>query len=206
MQDASVKNWAKNWERDSPLTPEILESTRELNHRFLDLLALKSDQWNAPRWNGVVPLSAAQKAAAAGCPYALFDVRFHDDRHWRARLAGDAAWCVSDAAPGDENVCNFVRLALFFAWHVASTTRPAAQLLLGMNEDTAAAFRGVTIDRMLMLAPAEAANLTARWDDCPGYWSALTGAASRPNLHRLRRIQLSGFQLAAAARLGQSVG
>jgi hypothetical protein len=197
MQDAFVKNWA----RDPHLTPGILESTRELNHRFLDLVALKPDGWNAPRWDGIAPLTAPQKAAVADCPYALFDLRFHDDAHWRTRLAPGATWGVSDAAPGDENVRNFVRLALFFAWHVASTTRPAAQLLLGMNEATAEAFRGATIDRMLILAAAEAVNLTARWDDCPRYWSALTGAAARPDSPGLRRIQLYGLQLAAAARL-----
>lgn len=202
MQDASVKNWA----RDPHLTLEILESTRQLNHRFLDLVALKCGGWNAPRWDSIAPLSAAQKAAAAACPYALFDLRFHDDNYWRTRLAPGATWSVSDAAPGDENVRNFVRLALFFAWHVASTTRPAAQLLLGMNEPTAEAFRGVTIDRMPMLAAGETVNLTARWDDCPRYWSALTGAAARPNAPGLRRIQLYGLQLAAAARLGQNAG
>jgi len=34
------------------------------------------------------------------------------------------------------------------------------------------------------------------------YWCALAGAASRPNPGELRRIQLYGLQLAAAARLG----
>ncbi len=202
MQDAMVKSWA----RDPHLTPEVLESTRELNHRFLDLVALKSDLWNAPRWDGIAPLSAQQKAAAASCPYALFDLRFHDERHWRSRLEPGVMWNVADAGPGDENVRSFVRLALFFAWHVASTTKPTAQLLLGMNESTAEAFRKVTIDRMPMLAAAEAPNLTARWDDCPGYWSALTGAAARPNSPGLKRVQLYGLQLAAAVRLNQHWG
>jgi hypothetical protein len=202
MQDASVNTWA----RDSRLAPEILGSTRELNHRFLDLIAAKSDGWNAPRWDGIAPLSARQRSAAANCPYALFDLRFHDDAHWRARFASGSTWTVSDAEPGDETVRNFVRMALFFAWHVASTTKPMALLLLGMNEATAEAFRGVTIDRMPMLAPAEALNLRARWDDCLTYWSALADAAARPDFPGLRRIQLYGLQLAAAVRLEQRRG
>jgi hypothetical protein len=95
----------------------------------------------------------------------------------------------------------FARLALFFAWHVASTAKLAAQLLFGMHEDTAAAFREATIDCLPSLAETEAVHLTARWNDCPAYWSALTGAASRQNAAGLRRIQLYGLQLAAAARL-----
>src|ERR1700730_17481393 len=95
----------------------------------------------------------------------------------------------------------FAALALFFAWHVACTTKLAAQLLLGMHEVTAAAFREATIDCLPSLAETEAGHLTARWNNCTAYWSALTGAASRENPASLRRIQLYGLQLAAAARL-----
>jgi hypothetical protein len=101
----------------------------------------------------------------------------------------------------DRKTLEFVRLALFFAWHVASTTKLAAQLLLGMHEVTAAAFREATIDCLPSLAETEAGNLTARWNNCTAYWGALTGAASRQNPASLRRIQLYGLQLAAAARL-----
>ena len=48
----------------------------------------------------VAPLSAAQRAAAAGCPYALFDLRFQDDAHWRARLQNADDWRVADESRG----------------------------------------------------------------------------------------------------------
>ena len=205
MQDAHVKNWA----RERHVSAEMLESTRELNHRFLDLVGMPSSAWSSTARGGwstdvsgqVAPLSAAQKKAAADCPYALFDLRFCNAGHWHARLQPETRWSVADEVPVEENIRNFARLALFFAWHVASTGGLAAQLLLGMNEDTAAAFRGVTIDCVPTLAATEAINLTARWSHCPKYWSALAGAASRPNPAQLRRIQLYGLQLAAAERL-----
>jgi hypothetical protein len=205
MQDAHVKNWA----RERPVSVEMLESTRELNHRFLDLVGMPSSTWSATARGGwstdvsgqVAPLSAAQKKAAADCPYALFDLRFYNARYWHARLQPESRWSVADEVSVDENIRNFARLALFFAWHVASAGGLAAQLLLGMNEDTAAAFRGVTIDCVPTLAATEAINLTARWNHCPKYWSALAAAASRPNPAQLRRIQLYGLQLAAAERL-----
>lgn len=204
MQDAHVGNWA----RESHVPAELLESVRELNHRFLDLVGTPGD-WTAPSRVGlsaalsgqVAPLSDAQKAAAANCPYALFDLRFHDDGHWQTRLRPASRWSVADAVAVDEKTLDFVWLALFFAWHVASTATLGARLLLGMNEATAAAFRGATIDHLPALVATEAVNLTARWSNCETYWSALTGAASSPNLTGLRRIQLYGLQLAAAARL-----
>jgi hypothetical protein len=203
MQDAHINPWS----RQSQLTIEMRDSVRELNHRFLDLVASRPDGWRASRGATsievsarVAPLSPAQKAAMSNCPYALFDLRFHDERHWRPRLEAGGHWSVAEES-ADPHTLEFVKLALFFAWHAASSSKLAAQLLLGMHDATAAAFRGATIDCLPALAASEAVHLTARWSDCGGYWSALTGAASRPNVAELRRVQLHGLQLAAAARL-----
>jgi hypothetical protein len=202
MQDAHVGSWL----REAHVSAEIQGSVRDLNHRFLDLVVGRPGGWSIPGRGlsaavsaRIAPLSAAQMSAAANCPYALFDLRFHDDGYWRARLR--AAGGVAESVAADAGTVEFARLALFFAWHVASTARLAAQLLFGMHEDTAAAFREATIDRLPSLAETEAGHLTARWNDCTAYWSALTEAASRQNPASLRRIQLYGLQLAAAARL-----
>jgi hypothetical protein len=204
MQDAHVGTWLRN----AHVSAEIQVSVRDLNHRFLDLVVGRPGGWSMPGrgLSGAVsariaPLSPAQKSAAANCPYALFDLRFHDDGYWRTRLRAAALGGVAEGTPPDGKTLEFARLALFFAWHVASTTKLAAQLLLGMHEATAAAFREATIDCLPSLAETEAGHLTARWNNCTAYWSALAGAASRENPASLRRIQLYGLQLAAAARL-----
>jgi len=194
MQEAFVGNWAQ----ESHLSAEILGSLRDLNHRFLDLTAARTTDWVA---GCVAPLSAAQRAAAAGCPYALFDLRFQDDGHWRLRLQTSEAWRVADESTADDETVNFVRLALFYAWHVASSAGLKAQLLLGMNGTTAAAFRRITVNQLPALVATEAVHLSARWSGCAAYWSALTAAASRADPAALRRVQLYGLQLAAAARL-----
>jgi hypothetical protein len=193
MQDATIGNWV--WE--SHLSVEHLNSMRDLNHRFLDLTQARDCSLGTK----VAHLSAAQRAAAASCPYALFDVRFGDDAHWQGCLAAGAQCGVADGPGVDEATRDFVRLALFYAWHVASSTAIAAHLLLGMHATTAAALRRVTVDRLPALVATEAAHLTARWSDCPAYWTALLDAAARADAKALRRVQLSGLQLAAAAHL-----
>jgi hypothetical protein len=210
MQDAMVGRWAQ----ESHWSAEVLGSLRDLNHRFLDLAAARTSDWPASGGAGpggarstlrlagqVVPLSAAQRAAAAACPYALFDLRFQDDGHWRSRLQNLGAWHVADESVVDDDTVGFVRLALFYAWHVASSAGLKAQLLLGMNGNTAAAFRRITVNTLPELVATESANLSARWSDCAAFWSALTGAASRADPKALRRVQLYGLQLAAAAQL-----
>jgi hypothetical protein len=205
MQHAIVSTWAG----ESLLTAETLESLRDLNHRFLDLAGTRPGGWSAsdsgaraPELAGrVAQLSQEQRAAAANCPYALFDLRFQDGVYWRLRLQNPDRWRVADAPVVDADTGNFVRLALFYAWHVAASATLAPQLLLGMNNETVAAFRCITLSSLPELAATEAVNLTARWSNRRAYWSALTGAASRADGAELRRVQLYGLQLAAAARL-----
>jgi hypothetical protein len=194
MQEAFVGNWSQ----ESHLSAEILDSMRDLNHRFLDLAAARTTDWVAAC---VAPLSTAQRAAAAGCPYALFDLRFQDDGYWCSRLRTPGSWRVADEWAADDETVSFVRLALFYAWHVASSVGLEAQLLLGMNGGTAAAFRRITVNRLPALVATEAVHLSARWNGCTAYWSALTAAASSADAAALRRVQLYGLQLAAAARL-----
>jgi hypothetical protein len=198
MQEGTGGNWA----REPHLSPEHLSSVRGLNQRFLDLADLTADDWlpAAGLTEQLAPLSETQRAAVANCPYALFDLRFEDEAYWTARLAQPALHRVADE-PVAEEVVDFARLALFYAWHVSCTAGLAAQLLLGMSATTVETFRGCSVNDLPALAAAEAVNLGARWRDSAAYWSALIGAALRSDAAELRRVQLYGLQLAAAARL-----
>ncbi|MGC1524283.1 MAG: hypothetical protein WA803_22280, partial [Steroidobacteraceae bacterium] len=189
MQEAIWGSWAGS----SDLSAGNLESLRELNHRFLDLAAARNSGW-AAAGTGVpldlagrlIPLSAPQREAAAGCPYALFDLRFQDGGYWRRRLQNSDDWRVADEAGVDVDTVGFVRLALFYAWHICASAGLTAQLILGMSGDTAAAFRRTTVDQLPALAAAEATHLSARWSECTAFWSALTAAASRADPAALR--------------------
>lgn len=205
MQDAEIDLWA----HDEQVPTELLRSMRGLNLRFLELMAATSlsDGWDwvqqgtrAVVLDHIAALSSTQKLAVADCPYALFDLRFHDEAHWHARLHTPAG-CVAEAAMVNPEAVEFARLAIFFAWHAAHATRFAATLLLGMRPQTVSDFHRADLDRLPGLIAAEAVNLTARWSDCPAYWAALTAAAAESRPARLKRIQLYGLQLATAARL-----
>jgi hypothetical protein len=176
-----------------------LTSLRGLNSRFLDLAGTGLLASGLARQ--VASLLPVQRAAAANCPYALFDLRFGDDLYWRQRLQTPGNWRIADEPRVQADTVEFVQLALFYTWHLASSTGLAAHLLLGMHGNTAEAFRGIAVDALPSLALAEAPNLSARWSGCSSYWSALIGAAARPDPAALRRVQLSGLQLAAAAQL-----
>jgi hypothetical protein len=195
VQDSFVGNWT----RQSHVSVEHLNSVRGLNRRFLDLAGkgVLMPSFGVQ----LAPLSPAQRAAAANCPYALFDLRFADDAYWRGRLQMAGGWRIADEPHADPDTVDFVRLALFYTWHVASSAGLTAHLLLGMHSHTAEAFRCVAVDALPDLARAEAANLSARWSGCNAYWTALISAAARPDAAALRRVQLSGLQLAAATQL-----
>ena len=196
-----------SWTRQPRLFSEqALAALHDLNHRFLDLLGSHCGDWSrelglpAEVTLQVAPLTAAERAAAANCPYALYDLRFHDDEHWRSCLSGGAQRRVADETV-QADTANFVRLALFYAWHMASRPSLIAQLQLGMTEDTAAAFRSVTLNSLAALVATGARNLSPRWRTSAIFWRALTSAAARRDAASLRRIQLFGVQLAAATRL-----
>jgi hypothetical protein len=195
VQDACIGNWTPQ----AHLSMEHLASMRGLNGRFLDLVG--NGLLSPLLARQIASLSRAQRISAANCPYALFDLRFADDGYWRVRLQAVGTWRVADDDQVDAEIVDFVRLALFYTWHVASSAGLAAHLLLGMHGNTAEAFRGVSVDALPALALAEAPNLTARWSGCRSFWSALIGAAAHPDPAALRRVQLSGLQLAAAAQL-----
>jgi hypothetical protein len=195
MQESFIGSWTQQ----PHLSPQHQTCVSGLNRRFLSLAA--KDFLARSCGARVALLSPAQCAAAADCPYALFDLRFQDEAHWGSRLQSAAAWRIADQPKVDEDTVDFVRLALFYTWHVASTAGLTAHLLLGLHASTADAFRRISVDALPALALSEAIHLTPRWGHCHAYWNALVNAAARPDPAVLRRVQLSGLQLAAAAQL-----
>lgn len=210
MSDAAISNWGKG----TLLSVEALESLHDLNYRFLNWAAERAGSysldWIGADLNGLparlasllAPLSRGARESAAQCPYALFDLRFHDQSYWHQRLRNFTLWRVSECSV-DSDTEDFVRLALFFSWHVACHAQFAAQLLLGMSETTVNDFRRLRVNEVTALVATESMHLTAKWSQSGAYWNALVGAAARRDASGLRRAQLSGLQLAAFVKLDE---
>ncbi len=198
---------------------------RDLNLQFLGLLATPAN-WIGGGCAGLssdvlerlASLSDSQRSAAARCPYALFDVRLDDDRHWRCALEAVDAWRIADEpclATAREDAASpsaarssasgaadrLMQLLLFYAWTVAGSAHPVERALLGMSNVTASLLRDTPLHRLPAVAAREAPHLAARWNGRRRFWLALIGAAGAADDAALRHVQLLGLQLAAAARL-----
>ncbi|HEY2684603.1 MAG TPA: hypothetical protein VGI93_13895 [Steroidobacteraceae bacterium] len=199
------ESFAGAWTESPRLLGESLGALRDLNLRFLDLLT-RVDGWRprlglaAPVLTAIEALSPPHRAALAGCPYALFDLRFADEAHWRARLSAPRHWRVADQSDQPESR-EFAGLSLFYAWHVAARGVEPSQLQLGMGRETVLAFRRVRLNELALLAEHETEHLRARWHQYPAFWNALIAAAGSADPLALKRTQLYGLQLTAAARL-----
>lgn len=205
MNEALVGGWT----RQAQFSVECLAPLHDLNLRYLDLLAARGDGWGAARVATetlelarlLAALTPRQRAAAARCPYAVFDLRLDDEAYWHRRLEHPGRWRVAERASLEEDVAEFMHLALFYSWHIAATLRLAAQVLLGMSERVAHDFRALPLNALPPLASSEALELEPRFGKHGAFWNALTRAASGADETGLRRVQLFGLQLSAAARL-----
>ena len=149
------------------------------------------------------PLRRRSASAAANCPYALFDLRFQDDGHWRARLQSHGHLADRGRIRGR---CG--NRSTSCGWRCSMPgTSPRAH---GSGRTAAARHERRHRRRPFAASPSTSCrrwrprrrqHLTARWSGCTAYWSALTAAAARADSEALRRVQLHGLQLAPRLRL-----
>ncbi len=204
MQDTIVAGLAN----DPVLSESLLRSLHTLNKLFLGLVRTRSAE-EAQDWSLRVPsaiahrlslLSDTQRDALVSSPYALFDLRFGDDSHWR-RLLTEPEAGVRDREPPRAETAQFVWLALFYAWHVANSAPMSTLLVLGMGEATARELAQLSLDRVAALVEPQSGHLSLRWAQRPAFWNRVIETAGEPQSSNFRRAQLFGLQIAAAQHL-----
>jgi hypothetical protein len=140
-------------------------------------------------------------------PYALFDLRFRDERFWRAESRAASAIQDGPAPPAaDSRLLRFARSGLMLAWHLAQLDPRVARLALGVEPGTQEALESLPVGALDTFARRLAPIVSARFCTRERFWAQVAVALHVPvGSSGLDRLKLLGLQLqgAEAARAQQ---
>ncbi|CAN5140282.1 hypothetical protein BH24PSE2_BH24PSE2_04920 [soil metagenome] len=134
-----------------------------------------------------------------GCPFLLFGLRFDDLEFWSHVRESRA--CYRYGAPADSGVAiehdrhAFTLLALFYAWHLASTNPAAARLCCGLPPAAARIYRSLPMSELLRVAVQAPALLHAQFEDKPKFWAELLEIIENGDRRRLGAARVAGTHL-----------
>jgi hypothetical protein len=196
----------------SPLAPvlrlDLLDRLHALNADYLELLAAERKHGNwaaqlqyfpARLCEGFDQLSDKARLRICRTPYALYSLRFEEERFWR--LA-----CRPICAPLDIRYSAqrsdllqgaFCETALIEAWQTARAFPLAARLIYAMNESVRTSFAALPLWQVKRLASDHPSLLVPRWPANAGFWPDLLAFALADDA-RLSSVQLLGTQLISA--------
>ncbi len=197
------------------LTDALLHRIYELNLDYLQLL--RSEQAEAhcaaqlqhfpPQVLELIASSGAQALQRlARAPYTLYSLGFEDLKFWRAACDSDdelaARYCTNTSAWVQGP---FYEVALLFAWHIATSNRLAARVVLAMPDELIGLFVDTPLARIRRIAIDYPGLLMPRWPANRGFWPDLLRFAQGDDRARLTTVTLLGTQL-IAAQLQASAG
>jgi len=208
------------WHSSPILTPQVLEPLYDINWDFLTMLTRVPRQWQAARVSSRLPCPAyvelvsmdpLRRREAARVPFTLYSARFLDDRYWQ-QIASSPTVLLNENPGSDEArhyLLEFARLALFFAWHLATANPPAARLVMGMPGETVNVFREMSPTKVRQIAIDRAELLVPRWADRTSFWTRLLrgssdGAGSFALDAGMIGIQMIAGEMVASAALREA--
>jgi len=92
----------------------------------------------------------------------------------------------------------FTEMALFYAWHLVRSHPLAAQLLLGMKNQTLTVFKQLSIVKLRQLAEEHPDIITPRWPERTRFWQIMLSAIQQGTQERIAELRLLGIQMIAA--------
>jgi hypothetical protein len=199
---------SRRWLASAVLNAAVLEPLYELNRSWLTLLATAPRYWAMSASRSRIPdpvpaslvtLTPEQRAQIARCPFSLFNARFNDGVYWLG-IAGNMA--VHEPLPPGvgaascEPLAVFGELAVFFGWHLVRANPPAARVVLGMADQTLAAFEALTLTELQRHAISSPELVTPRWPERSAFWLRLLD--SLPDSASIADARLLGLQMLAA--------
>lgn len=199
---------SRQWLANAVLSAAVLEPLHELNGSWLALLARSPRLWPARAASSRLPdpvgarlmaLTPEECVKIARCPFSLFTASFNDGVYWRG-VAGNTAVHEPPPAPADaparDELMSFAELALFYAWHLARVNPAAARIVLGMTDQTLAAFETLALTTLQNLAASGRELFAPRWPERARFWLQLL--ESTPDIPVPADVRLVGLQMMAA--------
>jgi hypothetical protein len=195
---------AADWSEQALINARTVTTIAGVNEAFLALLVRLAGERPGQPVLGVPPAAlraiatcGAQRCLeAASLPYALFDLRFLDERYWATQAAGTAAVHDAEAAGhvGHEVVA-FVQTAVTAAWHLAQLSEGGARLALGMAAGTHGVLAALPMSALAWLPRRLAPALAARFCARGSFWPLFAECAARPTDERAAALRRLGLQL-----------
>jgi hypothetical protein len=202
-----------HWGEEVLFNPKIVEALASVNGAFIalavELQGAKPGAAVLGLPNGA--LTPLQKypvgAFRLPLPYALFDLRFRDERFWKAEARAASGIQDGSATPvADSRLLRFTRSGLMLAWHLAQLDYRVARLALGVEPGTQEALESLSVGALDSFARRLAPAVSARFATRQRFWFQLIAALRMPrDRDRLERLKLLGLQLqgAESARVQQ---
>lgn len=197
-----------SWQPGEVLSAALRASLRELNARFLGCLRRMPEEELAEL--GFAPNIARLLRAAdvdsmrsiATCPYALFDAAFRVHGFWKSVCTPAGEGHLAAALPREttdyqRDYFALSEMALFFAWHLATTNALAAPLVLGMSAATAEVIGSSALPAVASAVRYERRLLRPRWPQRTLFWRRLLAITPQSSLEEMTIAQLVGIQLMA---------
>src|SRR5262245_25045803 len=133
------------------LSEPLLARIHELNLDYVDLLVAECAAPGPDRqlhhlperlWSALAALPRTARALLARSPFTLYSLGFEDESFWASACAATTTPIAQRYARSEADAVqsSFRELALLNAWHVASSNRLAARVLLAMPDATAQKF------------------------------------------------------------------
>jgi hypothetical protein len=186
-----------------------LEPVRELNERFLELLAeaarldgercsLDIVRLHLDLWLG---LPDAIRIRAAQFPFLLANVHFERDEWWQQNTDGHSGKSTSPPNVLPRKLAiELMHDALLLAWHIARSN-PTANVLLAMSPGVAATVANLRLRDIRRLAENQHRHLRPRWEQLPLFWRHLLHAAGSDDGDAIHNLRVHGVQLLDADSL-----
>ncbi len=197
-----------SWQSGEVLSAALRVSLRDLNVRFLSCMRGLPDEelgalGFAPNVTRLLrAIEVESMLLIAACPYALFDAAFRQHDYWRMLHSGAVATqpgrATAEAGPDYAREYNaLTEMALFFAWHLATTNALATRLVLGMSAATAAVIRSSTLPAIASAVRGQNRLLRPRWPQRTLFWRRLLAITPQSSFEETSAAQLIGIQLMA---------